>query len=489
MASNPQPPALTPQQIAAICKQRIDFFIYTVLGYKITPFHSSMLSFQLKTPHSMNLCPRGGGKSTILDIAYVLWRLVLNPNIRIAIVSASQGQAETFLREIKQHIEYNDKFRSLFGNMVGTLWNNTEIILANRTKIMKEPTIAVYGAEGAITGYHFDLIICDDLVTEKNSRTEAQREKVKTWFYTTLMPTLEPDTGELRVIGTRYHEDDLYGWLAGKDEEGEFNDDYIGPHVNVVPAIQETFTVDANGEVLADKDGNPIANEESFWPEKFPLEKLKQIRKKSGSSIFLLQYQNDAHRRSGGVINPDDLDKAIAKTLPEISSMRIFMGVDPAISLKKRADYFAVQVIGVDQDNHIWDLYNYKGKLSFEQQIQKVTEIAQQWGPEVIGVEAVAYQAALAEQVAKNQWLNVEPINTKLDKAARTQIFSAVTEQRRLHLRPQSTGLYRTIVDMPNVEHDDDFDAMYIAVEVAKKRVLTGVIAGWVPNSFRRSLI
>lgn len=468
-------------QIRALAKARIDFFGHAILGYQITPFHSAMLSHQLSTPDSMVLAPRGGGKSTVCDIVYCLWRLVNNPNLRICIASKSEGQAVTFLSEIKQHIAENRDFIAVFGDLKGSRWNDNEIIIKTRSKIMKEPSIVALGAGGGIVGRHFDIIIGDDLVDLENSRTDIQRHKVKEWFYSVLRPTLEPD-GEIRIIGTRYHPDDLYGHFAYRDKKtGEYRDPRIGPHVLVVPAIKQ--------RVVLDEKGNETLIEESFWPEKFTLKFLQETRAASGSAIFALQYQNDASVVTEGYIRLDDLEPYIwtHRRDWEDKGLIIFQGVDPAISQKTTADYFAHQTIGVDRETgDIYDLARFKGRLSFHEQVDYIVRAAQEWEPVAIGIENNAYQDALAQEVARHFWMPVLPLRTKLDKVMRTKIFSAITEQHRLHLSPNSTSLMENLVNMPNVQHDDEFDALYLACEAAKHSMLDQNHFAVLPTNFLR---
>jgi hypothetical protein len=65
------------------------------------------------------------------------------------------------------------------------------------------------GVGGPIISKHYDVIILDDIIDEENARTEEQREKMRVWYYKSLLPCLEP-YGEIHILGTRYHPYDLY---------------------------------------------------------------------------------------------------------------------------------------------------------------------------------------------------------------------------------------------------------------------------------------
>jgi hypothetical protein len=76
--------------------------------------------------------------------------------------------------------------------------------------------------------------------------------------------------------------------------------------------------------------------------------------------------------------------------------LRRYLGVDPAISLNDAADYFAMMLGGVDQFGRTYLLKEYKGRLPFGEQIDVIAEWHERFRPQLIGVEAQAYQAALA---------------------------------------------------------------------------------------------
>ena len=45
-------------------------------------------------------------------------------------------------------------------------WNNTEIVLPNRTRRAREGSIEYGGITGAVAGHHFDLHIVDDMISQ-----------------------------------------------------------------------------------------------------------------------------------------------------------------------------------------------------------------------------------------------------------------------------------------------------------------------------------
>lgn len=168
----------------------------------------------------MLLAPRGHAKSTVFTVNATLTEIVRNRNVRIVIVSNSSEVADGFLREIKGHLEREDPkrvydFQKVHGNLVPKFpekWTNNQIIVDRPDLRLKDPTVAAVGAGGSVLSRRADIILCDDILNQDNSRTPEQREKIKRWFHEVLMPVLVPG-GRIIVVGTKWHDFDLYSEL------------------------------------------------------------------------------------------------------------------------------------------------------------------------------------------------------------------------------------------------------------------------------------
>ena len=242
----------------------------------VMDLHKSIILNISGNKSTLDLAPRGFGKSTVGDVDYCITRILRDPNIRIMIGSKTQTQAEAFLKEVRTHFEQNEDLIRIFGDWKTSkdnVWNDREFTVNKRTIIKKEATLTALGASGAVISKHFDVIIGDDLVGLENARTERQRANLKEWFYSSLFPTLEPD-GEIHILGTRYNPLDLYEDLIKSR-------DY---KVNTQQAIRVV-----NGKKV------------SLWEEKFSLERLEAILKQSGKIIFNMQYQNDTELAKGKI--------------------------------------------------------------------------------------------------------------------------------------------------------------------------------------------
>lgn len=169
--------------------------------------------------------PRGCFKSSIGSVAYPIQCLLKNPNERILLDSELYSNSKNLLREIKHHLE-SERFVALFGEFKTDPWNEGEITIKQRTKIYKEASITASGIGAEKTGQHYTIILCDDLNSPSNSSTQEGRDKV-IQHYRYLTSILEP-TGTLVVIGTRYAELDIPGFVLRNEigsNDGSTNDD------------------------------------------------------------------------------------------------------------------------------------------------------------------------------------------------------------------------------------------------------------------------
>jgi len=123
---------------------------------------------QSQSIRKLIVMPRGTFKTSLCVVAYTIWNVIRNPNIRILIDSELWTLSRNSLREIKAHIQ-SDSFQTVFPGWRLTLSNQDEITINQRTIIRKEPTITASRIGAGKTGQHYDLIIFDDLNSPNSS--------------------------------------------------------------------------------------------------------------------------------------------------------------------------------------------------------------------------------------------------------------------------------------------------------------------------------
>lgn len=173
--------------------------------------HGEMITC-LESHHQRKLVtvPRGSFKSSVCSISYPMWKLLRNPNERILLDTEVFGNSVLYLRVIKEHF-MSPEFKEVFGDLEGAIWREDSIVLNSRTKKYKEASITCGGITTTRVGMHYETIIGDDYNSPANSDTREKAQKVVNHFKYNLN-ILEP-SGEYVIIGTRYSEEDLIGFV------------------------------------------------------------------------------------------------------------------------------------------------------------------------------------------------------------------------------------------------------------------------------------
>ena len=118
---------------------------------------------------------RGCGKSWITS-AYVLWRLLLDPQLNVLVVSASKNRADdfsTFCLRLLQEMPILEHLYPKVSQRQSKISFDVAPALASH-----QPSVKSLGITSQLTGSRADLVICDDVETSGNTQTQTMREKL-----------------------------------------------------------------------------------------------------------------------------------------------------------------------------------------------------------------------------------------------------------------------------------------------------------------------
>ena len=297
-------------------------------------FHSNPQNRQF----ALKMAPRGVFKSTFFVVTCTIFDLINNPNLTILIASETATNAEAHLAEIKKKLE-SPAFRSIFGDWTsGFTWRNDAITIRHRKLFSKEASIETAGIEKAITGKHYDKIICDDVVGMLDRDSEAKR-KLTFNFCNGLFDVLKKEQGQLLYTGTHWHREDYYFHIENK----------------LAPAAVKTETTPwIISKVPARAGGQPEGKLE--YPRLLSEKRLLEIRTvKQGKdgidiSTFMAQY----------MLNPMAPEEQIFKTFKFVDIKGVkyetfIQWTDPALSNKATACFAPTIVIAKVKDEPYWD--------------------------------------------------------------------------------------------------------------------------------------
>lgn len=439
--------ALLPMAAARSISDDFKLFVEGIIGFTNAPFQDEMDDVISNAIYKY-VCmafPRGHGKSSHLSIAYPLWEIAKNHNVRILIVSSTQQIAKSFITEIVGHIEGNEAYKTwaqiIDSQRLGVIpkkrkykqqeenWAGSSIVINREELRLKDPTINAVGLFGSILSKRADVVIVDDLVNQQNSETEDQRQKIKDWVYTTLMPVLVPG-GRFIYLGNTWHHSDLVADFL-KDPKFDYR-----KKLSAIQKESERPDLWDKWAAIILEEGKPIeerkrsANlfyEENvaqmelgvkvLWPERYSYRDLFMIRL-SNSYAFERMFQCDPSNRPDQRFQEAWLEQAKYKgrvlKLQEEPRDGLIMdmtasGLDLAISEEELADDTALLTLdrvrigngeirpGDYIVRNIW-----RGKFT-PNQVRE--EVKRHWAvvrPVGIRVETVGYQEAMKRDLEES---------------------------------------------------------------------------------------
>lgn len=352
--------------------------------------------------------PVNHAKTITFSINYVVWRIHKDPNIKVVIVSKSQGLAKDIVSAIKFRLtspvySHMRQFAPEGGwRDPDQSWTETAIRVAGRTTGDKDPTVQALGMGGQIYGIRSDLIILDDAVTLGNV---AQWESQVKWLTQEVETRLPPDGGKLFVLGTRIASVDLYVKLR---ELRDWSEDRV-------------FCYLSQPAVLDEGDGHPD-NWVTLWPyttidgstvEMWTGRRL--AKKRTNARTWSLVFQQ-MDTPEDATFNPDAVEAAIngrrlhGPLKPDalghrpsgMNNLYIIGSVDLAV-----AGYTAIIVGGVEKETrkrYILDMVNVPN-MGTSTRVKLMQDWTIKYGINEWVIERNAFQGSIFTDEDFKQWM------------------------------------------------------------------------------------
>lgn len=335
--------------------------------FDTTPYHIKRIARALQEVEAgrikrlMISCPPRHGKSMLTSEMFPAWYFGRNPEKNIIFASYGQEFAEEFGRKVRNHIA-----DPLFQMIFPTTLLSTDSAAAKKFSTTRGGSYYAVGMGASITGRGAHCLIIDDPIkNHEEADSSLIRQGIKDWYSSTAYTRLEPD-GAIIIIQTRWHNDDLSGWLLHEKKEAW--------HVISLPAIRK------------DQEGNELA----LWPERYSLENLSNIRNTVTTRDWAALYMQTPILDGGNVFK-----EAWIRYYREelnLNEMNIYVFVDPANSKDKNSDNTAIVVIGANKDGHIYLIDAWVDKLNIKERENLVFKIHEQYQPKMIYYEKYGMQ-------------------------------------------------------------------------------------------------
>jgi hypothetical protein len=364
--------------------------------------------------------PPEHAKSTVVTVNYPTYRIALNPNIRIIVVSKTITKAREFVYAIKQRLSHPRwlKLQTAYGPEGGwkqdaDTWRTDTVYLGGdaRNSSEKDPTIQALGMGGQIYGARADLIILDDCITTANAH---EWESQINWLQKEVITRLGKN-GKLLVVGTRIAANDLYKELRNPKHwsGGKTPFTYMG-----MPAVLEYSEKPENWLTLWKEsdvpwDGDSETPQENGYYPKWDGPALNRRRSEVTPSTWALVYQQEdimedsifppalVQGATNGMRKRGPLKNGAAGHPSQVEGYTI-IGFDPAMT--GNSAFVVTTYNRADGKIYVLDCINMEDPTP--QKIRAtIEELVQRYHPQEFRVEINAHQKAYALDEELRNWL------------------------------------------------------------------------------------
>ena len=326
--------------------------------------------------------PPEHGKTTSVTINYVVYRICMDPNIRVILVSKTAEMAKKMLYAIKTRLTHPkyDEMIAAYAPEGGfdkdsEAWNQTMIYVSDNARDSgeKDPTVQALGIRGHIYGARADLIVLDDTVDLTNAH---EYEKQINWLQSEVISRVSAN-GSMLIVGTRLSSKDLYRELQ---DDARYPDEKSPWTYLSMPAVLDFKDDEKEWVTLWPRSNQPEAGvrmedqqqDENGFFAKWDGPRLAKKRRRVSPKAWAMVYQQQ-QVSDDAVFSPDSVKAAIngnrmTGPIPQgmvnqradgMNGLVIVAGLDPATS-----GHTAAVVIGLDvktNKRYVLDVFNKPG--------------------------------------------------------------------------------------------------------------------------------
>lgn len=420
-----------------------------------------------KIKRLMVFLPPRSSKSVICSKLFPAWYIGKNPNHEILTVSHSDQLSSDFGRSVRDIVNTED-----FTNMFPGVNLRADVRAAGKWKTNLNGSYYAAGVRSQIAGRGAHIAILDDVMSEEDSFSDAGRRYIKEWWPSGLRTRIMPN-GAIIIINTRYHYDDLCGWLLKQQDEFDIETKMRWNVVSIPAWLDEK-----SSKLLGLPEGT------SYFPEWKDDETLRidemEIKATNGSKYWESLYMQNPTPDEGSLIKKNWINWWEYEEPPSCDF--IMQTYDTAFSTKTTADYSVIQTWGVfhfheDSEDGIEGvasnlllLGSVRGRFEYPDLRRIAQQEYQKHKPDICVVEKKASGQSLIQDMRRSGLPVLEYMPDK-DKVSRVFTASPLLEAGRVWLpkgKEWARELYEEMILFPYGRHDDQVDAMTMAIHYVK---------------------
>lgn len=409
------------------------------------------------SPRLMLFMPPRHGKSMICSEEFPAWTFGQYPHFQIIATSYNSSLAYDFSRAVQGILNTPD-YQLLFDTRM-----REDMAAMDLWATTGGGRYCATGVGGPLTGRGSHILLIDDPVKNREeAESSTQRQLIKNWYTSTAYTRLMPGGGVL-IIQTRWHDDDLSGWLMALMREAEKEAAQNGG----------TWPVDADKWEIVEYPAIALRDEahrkagEALHPARYPLRALLKIKRSLGERDWNALYQQNPVPEEGSYFTKEMLRYYEGAAPHGIS---IMSACDLAISKADHANYSVIVTVGVDEKDDIYVLDVRRARWDSAEIVNELIDVQRQWRPQLIGIERTHVEQAIGPFLEKRireekLWsMAVESLNPgKRDKQLRAKPIQGRMKQGKV-LLPKGRAFLEWFVPellrFPNGTHDDGVDAI-----------------------------
>lgn len=390
--------------------------------------------------------PPRHGKSMLTSKTFPAWYVGTFPDRRIILASYEGDFAATWGRKSREVLEQYGE--SVFGIKVDQRSNAA----SDWGVAGHDGGMVCAGVGGPITGKGAHVFLIDDPIkSSKEAMSPVVRQSIWEWYLSTAYTRLEADPeGAMIIIMTRWHTDDLVGRLLSPAYVTDLENPEQWTVLNF-PAIAE------ENDILGRQPG------EALFPERYPIERLNQIRSRMTAYWWNALYQQKPIAEGSAVFKRTWFDEGITDDRPQM--VRRVAYWDLAATISSSADYTAGVLLGMDAQMRLYVLDVERFQLTWLGTKERIAETLLRWRPDQVGIEQQGMQSVAVQELAAEPRLmdiTINGVAVDKDKLTRVSPFAARCESGMVYLmRAAWNGTFiDELCSFPLGAHDDQVDAV-----------------------------
>lgn len=437
----------------------------------------------------MFLMHRGSLKSTLGTIVDSVAEGLADPEeCRILIVNEVEENAIGFLSEIKAHFENNELLHELFPELIprrfggpGSRWSTHKACLPRKTAY-KEWTWRAVGVGSAIVSQHYTRIKFDDVIGFEARQSPAAMKYAIDYVKAIESQLVNMDENIVDWNGTRWAIFDVYREVLNMYREDMAY--FAREDIEMVP-------IDASDDLLLmagfkgdlDKIRGTM---QPIFPRKFSLKALHRLSI-IDPVLYYAQYKNNPiadgikdfnanqigwfdFDYSGNVVYRDR-ETGILRRWPR-ESLDVVMACDPNSGELTATDLPSIVVSAYSPEDQVFVFEDWARRVLPDVYTERIYDMWEQWQPRVVGIEKAGQQTVnfYFKKLARDrkQYINVVELRPKnRDKKVRIRRgLAGIINTGNLYLLKSQTALQHQIRFHPDLDNDDDIDALEYTTEL-----------------------